>query len=69
MICFYDGSSNNVSRNAQFVFVMSSDSIRSISVDKRNFRRFVANFTAKSNKIVPSNYWLHHDDSYFEPSP
>ncbi len=68
MICFYDDSSNDVSRNAQFVFVMSSALRRCTPITNLNFRHFVANFIVKSNKLIPSAYWVHHDDPYFAPN-
>jgi hypothetical protein len=67
MICWFDISSNDVSRNAQFVYLLSMcpNSPSGFFIRDLNIRDSIACYIAK--RVIPSNIWHFHDDPYQAP--
>ncbi len=70
MICYFEISRNNTSRNRQFVIILSSQfSDKSgITIFEENFRNFIGLSIAKSDMIIPQSRWVSHGDVYYAPS-
>ncbi len=69
MICWFEMSRNNTSRNRMFVIILSSQfSDKSgVQVFEKNFREFVSLSVAKSDMIIPQSRWVSHGDVYYAP--
>jgi hypothetical protein len=59
MICWFENSGNDTSRNRNFVFLLSSVS---------SFRQFIALSVAKGNTIIPQGVWINDGDRYLAPN-
>jgi len=69
MICYFEISRNNTSRNRMFVIILSSQfSDKSgVPIFEKNFRNFISLSVAKSDTIIPQSRWVSHGDVYYAP--
>ena len=67
MICWFESSSNNTSRNGNFVFLISgiSSGKSGLPILKENFREFMGLSLAK---YLPKAKWERDYDSYLMPN-
>ena len=70
MICWFENSANDTSRNRNFVFLLSSVSSfrQGIPIYEIGFRQFLALSVAKGNTIIPQGVWVNDGDRYLAPN-
>jgi len=70
MICWFETSSNEVTRNEHSVFILSSisSSKSGVEVLSSNFRRFVALSTARGREVVGRSDWILNPNRYLTPN-
>jgi hypothetical protein len=70
MICWFENSGNDTSRNRNFVFLLSSISSfkQGIPVNEKCFRKFIALSVARGDKIIPQGVWVNDGDRYLAPN-
>lgn len=66
MICWFETSSNEVTRNEHSVFILSSISSSKSGVEilSSNFRRFVALSTARGREVIGRSDWVLNPNRY-----
>jgi hypothetical protein len=69
MICWFETSSNEVTRNEHSVFILSSISSSKSGVEilSSNFRMFVALSTARSREVIGRSDWILNPNRYLAP--
>lgn len=70
MLCWFEISGNDTSRNRNFVFLLSSVSSfrQGIPIYEKGFRQFIALSVAKGDTIIPQGVWLNDGDRYLAPN-
>jgi len=70
MICWFETSSNEVTRNEHSVFILSSisSSKSGVEVLSSNFRRFVALSTSKGRQVIGRGDWIINHNLYLAPN-
>jgi hypothetical protein len=69
MICWFETSSSEVSRNEHSVFILSSiaSSKSGIEILPINFRMFVALSTARGREVIGRSDWILNPNRYLAP--
>jgi hypothetical protein len=69
MICWFETSSNEVTRNEHSVFTLSSiaSSKSGIEIFPINFRVFVALSTARNREVIGRGNWILNPNRYLAP--
>ncbi|NDB58150.1 hypothetical protein EB001_06870 [bacterium] len=70
MICWFENSGNDTSRNRNFVFILSSTSSikQGIPIMDKGFRHFIALSVSRGDSIIPQGYWKNDGDRYLAPN-
>jgi hypothetical protein len=69
MICWFENSSNEVSRNEHSVFILSSisSSKSGFEIEPNNFRRFIALSASRGREVVGRSNWILNPNRYVSP--
>jgi hypothetical protein len=69
MICWFEKSSNEVSRNEHSVFILSSISSSKSGTEilQPNFRKFLALSVSKNREVVGRGNWIINHNLYLAP--
>jgi hypothetical protein len=70
MICWFEASSNEVTRNEHSVFILSSisSSKSGMEILPANFRAFIALSTARNREAVGRGNWILNPNRYLAPN-